>query len=149
MLALWQLQWEKVALHTGKLQPLVAVGSDGVLQHCSPGLLASPKSIESPIYILMQGERLSSLPVLASLLSAVQSCAAQPPDSVWILTLAAYRPSHSERIQPNRGGALGLSRSARTEAAMLGIRCADVGAKGQASTLARAKVLQGHAESEE
>ena len=108
---LWQLQWEKVALCTGKVQPHVAVGSAEVLHD---GDIAPLISSDSPVYILMQAERLRSLPVPDH--QSVAMLRADPPRSRTIASLlfgrrlnepgcvkepVGHRPAYSGHCSPS------------------------------------------------
>ena len=106
-------------------------------------------SLGAPSFVLALPDPFHTLPMLALVLSLVQSCMPVPPaNGVWVVTCGSSTPFASELVRPSHAGSWGLCRTARTEAAALGVRCADAGAKAVRSIPNRADVLSRAIEAE-
>jgi hypothetical protein len=135
----YQVQWEKAALSSSKPMTLLTVGLLDNCIHQRPTAAPSPPS--APVLIVALSSGVDSLPMLASALGLVQSCVPKAPaNGVWMLSFGASTPSTSELVDAQHSGTVGLSRSARTEAAAP-IHCADMGAHKACSALERAGAL--------
>ena len=86
---------------------------------------ALPK-LKGAIVVLVLPQRLDVLPALLVTLGSVQ-CSPSSPSGVWTSTCNVHSVTPAELATPSHAGPWGLSRSARSEAPLLDVRCADVG----------------------
>ena len=125
----YETQWEKISFRDAvKVQPMVALvvadarKSSERLAGVGSALATAPKPV-----VIAISQQLEALPVLAAVVLLLQVWSPEPPaGGVSVVTSSAQAVRHGDVTRPNHTGSWGFSRVARSEAPLLGARCADV-----------------------
>lgn len=118
------VEWDRMDLAFVSQPPsLIALGTIDLVIRQVPVW----PSLNGSVLIFVLPRCLAALPVLLAILGLVQQPFVNCARSVWALSSGAQCVKQGDLVRPSNAGSWGLSRSARSEIPLLGIRCGDVG----------------------